>query len=287
MQAHATRGGVGFTTTRTKVIDLYRKAGQPFEAKTRPYKSTRRFGGVFVHPKDDQGQPTDFAFLKFPVQTVEFFGYGRGDQHPDTQQRALADDTNLASGSRTNGAEDFVIEAVSASARNFAIETGFAGLGQIADPEVIAALTGLLPLRDPGALFSPIEIDSPLTLEHVVFEMLRPHISISFVFDEEKVIEIGTLDQIGEGAGKSYLKTAGEPSTNSRFRIPEGFLWRRDGQPDCSFVCRAHLARALCLPVTLAKNPIHGDTPTLRPGRFGLDVSMRLHGLSVKLPSNN
>ncbi len=118
---------------------------------------------------------------------------------------------------------------------------------------------------------------------------IAPHIQIAFEWDRQRVEKIGTLDQIPEGAAKSFLRANGSPQTSERYRIPEGYLWRRDGQTDSEFVVRGRLLRSVLIPMSgiLFPTAVAG-TPTGRaPAIIQLDILTRLHGLSCKPPSRN
>ena len=288
-----------FVTQRSKLVEAYKNAGQPFNANTKPYKSTASFLGVTV-----QAIGTSAAFLVFGAQQrVEWFGYGLGQAVAGTSGlisaaglTAMEDDTNLSKARSTNGAEDFVIEGISASRRNVraawtttAIATSGISGGIASDSNVNNALNGLLPLLDPAALFVPPQVSSPFNLEETLMTAIAPHIAIEFEWDRQRVEKIGTLDQIPEGAAKSFLRANGDPRTDNRYRIPEGYLWRRDGQTDSEFIVRGTLQRAVIIPLSTVTFPTTLTTAqnAQYPTACALDIVLRLHGLSVRLPSHN
>jgi hypothetical protein len=80
---------------------------------------------------------------------------------------------------------------------------------------------------------------------------------------------------------------SGEPSTNDRYRIPEGYLWRREGQPDSEFVTRGTLTEPIAIPMLAVLSPAATTPLLIYPTSIHLDIVMRLHGLSVKLPTRN
>ena len=104
-------------------------------------------------------------------------------------------------------------------------------LADVTDPDALNAIRAGVPIYDPGALYTPPQIQSPFNLEAGLYRQLAGHISVEFEWDRGRIVKMGTLEQIPEGAANSYLRAVGEPSTNDRYRIPEGYLWRREGQP--------------------------------------------------------
>jgi hypothetical protein len=69
-------------------------------------------------------------------------------------------------------------------------------------------------------------------------------------------------------------------------RIPEGLLWRRDGQTDSELIVKATLDRDVVIPTSGVLSPFDGAT-LLFPQSVVLDMSMRLYGLECRLPSTN
>jgi hypothetical protein len=287
-----------FATQRRSILEAYQKAGQAFSASTKPYKSTVAFSF--------QGANTITAssvrwLIARPGQRFEWFGYKIADQVPGDPpaggyRPATEADTNLSKARTTNGAEDFVIEGISASCRSvrlsYATADGGAGnataLGaDLTDSDVILAVNGRAPIMDPGALYAPPQVQSPFNLENALYRALSPHIAVEFEWDRNKVVKIGTLEQIPEGGANSYLRASGEPSTNDRYRVPEGYLWRREGQPDSEFIPRGTVTEPVCLPILSVSLPSSVTVAVATVGRVWLDVLIRLHGLSVKIPSRN
>ena len=285
----ASAGKVLFATQRRIMYDSYAAAGQPFSASTKPYKSTVSFGGAVVNNVAAVG----VSFLVFPVQRREWFSYKLGDPVPGnellpTYRTALESDTNISKPRTTNGAEDFVVEGMSASCRNTRLQYAAGSIpAAITDINVLGALEGLVSMLDPGSLVSPPQVNSPFNLEQAIYRAIAPHIAVEFEWDRSKVVKIGTLEQIPEGAANSYLRTSGSPDTNDRYRIPEGYLWRREGQPDCEFITRATLVEPVVIPLLNIQLPSSVTAVTAVPFAVYTDCVLRLHGLSVKLPTRN
>lgn len=287
-----------FATQRRSILEAYKGANQAFSASTKPYKSTVGFSL--------QGANTITAsavrwLIARSGQRFEWFGYKIADQVPGDPpaggyRPATEADTNLSKARTTNGAEDFVIEGISASCRStrisYATADGGAGNatalgGDLTDSDVILAINGRAPIIDSGALYAPPQVQSPFNLENAIYRALAPHIAVEFEWDRSKVVKIGTLEQIPEGAANSYLRSSGEPSTNDRYRVPEGYLWRREGQPDSEFITRGTVTEPVCVPILSVSLPSSVTPAVATIGRMWLDVLIRLHGLSVKIPSRN
>jgi hypothetical protein len=278
-----------FATQRRIMYESYKTAGQPFSASTKPYKSTVTFGAGIVNSISAVG----VSFAVFPVQRREWFSYKLGDPVPGnetlpTYRTGLESDTNISKPRTTNGAEDFVIEGMSASNRNTRIQYASSDIpAAVTDINVLAALSGLESMLDPGSLVTPPQVNSPFNLEQALYRAISPHIAVEFEWDRSKVVKMGTLEQIPEGGANSYLRTSGEPNTSDRYRIPEGYLWRREGQPDCEFITRATLVEPVVVPLLNIQLPSSITLATVNPIAVYLDCVLRLHGLSVKLPSRN
>lgn len=279
-----------FMTQRKAMIAAYEQAGEPFSASTKPYKSTVSWVWTATNPILTS---TVGWYVCRQGQRLEWFGYKIQDPLPGAQaayRSATEADTNLSKARTTNGAEDFVIEGLSASHARTRLTDLFANTaGTIVDPDVAASRSGLVPIIDPAALYTPPQIQSPFNLENALYRAMAPIIAVEFEWDRSKVVKMGTLEQLPEGAANSYLRTSGEPSTNDRYRVPEGYLWRREGQPDSEFIVRGFTTEPVAAPYLMVSVPNNTTTPAvpLATGNVNLDVLIRLHGLSIKLPTRN
>lgn len=282
-----------FMTQRRRIIEAYRDAKEPFSASTKPYKSTVTFNFASTNAITASSVVWEIALQG---QSYDWFGYKIGDNVPGNNGAAITvtnyraaneSDTNISKARTTNGAEDFVIEGMSASHRSIRSVNGGNSAPGITDANVSNCLLGLNPIFDPGCLYLPPQVMSPFNLEDPLFRAIQGHISVEFEWDRSKTVKIGTLEQIPEGAANSYLRASGEPSTNDRYRIPEGYLWRREGQPDSEFITRGTLQDTICVPMLAVLSPAPSTPLLIYPTNIFLDVVMRLHGLSVKLPTRN
>lgn len=284
--------GTLFETQRTRLIKQYKTASQPFTATTKPYKSTLQLTWDIVGVQGSAPSQTAYAVAR-QGQILEFFGYGINESIPwgrkGATRKATESDTNLSKGRQTNGVEDMVIEGVSSSARSMRIDYGLenAIAQQIADVDVRSMYAGQTVSLDPAALVFPPQCMSPFNLEQVFFEAVKPHLAIEFEWDRRHVEKIGTLDEIPEGGAKSYLRASGDPRIDNRYRVPEGYLWRRAGEPDGEFIMRASLAEPVVIPIQLVSPPLAGVTTPPVPQFLFLDITMRLHGMTAAIPTKN
>jgi hypothetical protein len=276
-----------FVTQKTKLIDQYNALNTPYEAKTKPYKSSQQFLWNVVDAVPVGAITMAHAILRLNTQ-VTWFGYKLGDNlaygPAGTTRIAVESDTNLSKPRQTNGVEDMVIEGISATCKSGRVQyttTIFTGT----DPDDIAAYTGLRAIYDPAALAASPQLWSPLNGEMVLFEAMKPLTAIEFEWDRRRVEKIGTLDEIPEGGAKSFLHASGDPRTDNRYRIPEGYLWRREGMPDSEFITRGTVAEAVVVPISLVAT--QGGATLQLPLALFIDVTVRLHGLALALPSAN
>ncbi len=295
-----------FRTQRSKLIDLYAKTKTPFDATTFPYTSTRPLVFNIVAPQPaGAGKVMAHAVARAGQQLV-FFSYGSGNGITDGfggQYNATNSDTNQTSANETNGGQDYVIEGISATCRSRRIQwpagTCAGAPVPITDADLIAAYEGNIPgnsqplpvpIGDPAALMSPPQVDNPLNLSDMLYAKVAPLLSLQFQFDRERLFVIGNLDQIPEGGASPLLFSNGDARTDNRYRIPEGFLWRAAGQTDSVFQAIATLTQPVVIPIQLGA--LFGGTAAPQDGfpvplRIAIDIKMRVHGLSVKMPSQN
>ncbi len=276
-----------FSTQRTKLLNTYEKASQPFRASTLPYHCVRSLKGTVV----DADTVNGVAWLIFKAnQTLDFFAYGVGDRiqlGPVANFNATEAETNLAKAKSTNGAADFVIEGVGMSCRAMTVEYGSVSAlnWTIADDDAEDAMIGECPIIDPSAIVMPPQGQSPFNLENALFQAITPYLSLEFEWDRKRTEKIGVCDLLPQAGGASYLRTNGSPESDNRYMIPEGYLWRRDGEPDGEFMARVRLERAVACPINLRQTI--GGTTYVAPSYLYLELLMRVYGLEVSLPSSN
>lgn len=282
---------IGFQTQRKRLLDQYKQSGQAITCRTIPYQST----GVFQFDVvDSAGAAPGVAYaVARKNQVLTLFNYGVGDQinlGGTGNTRATEADTNQGEGSRTNGAQDFVIEGVGFYSRSlrvdYAADTGNLYDGP-ADSDVILSLNGDLPTYDPAAINVPPQFQSPFNLENGVFQSLIDLISVDFLFDRKRTEKIGTVNVMPCASAKSMLRSNGTPENSNMYRIPEGYLWRRAGQPDSEFTANLTLQRALVVPINGIIPYVTSAQTKAVPTTIWMEVTMRLFGLAVDLPSAN
>lgn len=285
---------VGFETQRKRLLKSYETAGQAITCRTIPYMSTGSFRFDIVNFNGTTAPGVGYAVAR-QNQVLTLFNYGVGDQiflgGGAGNTRATEAETNLGEGSRTNGAEDFVIEGVGFSQRGLRVQyaagTGNLYGGTITDASVLAALDGDAPMYDPAAINVPPQFQSPFNLEQGAFQSLLGLISVDFLFDRKRTEKIGTVDVMPCASAKSMLRANGDPMNSNQYRIPEGYLWRRAGQPDSEFTANLTLQRDLVIPINGIIPYQTGGAADAVPTFIYVEVAMRLFGLAVDLPSAN
>ena len=274
-----------FQTQKDRLIAQYDAPGGPaYQARTKPYKSTQQFQWV-VADKFPGTATMAHAILRAGGEVL-WFGYKLGDQIPFGPGTKLANetDTKLSTPRHTNGVDDMIIEGISATCKGARVDyTAATYTGT--DSDAIQAYLGNRQIYDPAALAAPPQLWSPLNGEMVLFEALKPNCTVEFEWDRQRIEKIGTLDEIPEGGAKSFLRASGDPRTDNRYRIPEGYLWRREGLPDAEFVTRGRTPEAIVVPISLIAT--QGGSTLQLPNNLWLDVAVRLHGLVLSNPSQN
>lgn len=286
-------------TAFERLVDSFKSAGQPFDLSTRPYYSTGGFKFDVVDKSLDAAGLTRLFLRAVKNQRIEFFSYGLGD---DVDAVGLGDrnatdcDTNIVEKTNTNN-EDFCIEGVSATARGTALV--YEEVAGFTSPEWTKALTGgTNTIDDIASTVVPPEASSPLALEDQLFRVMAPKTMCRIEWNRKEGDYLGTVDEFPEGGGKSYLRSNGEPSFANYFRVPEGWLWRREGAPrDTILVISATLCEDI-LAVVTAPIAFPGPPAVGPPQVVEVDAlddlesitlvwKMRLHGRAIYLPSQN
>lgn len=264
---------------------------------TRPYYSVGSFTFTNLSalaPPGIEAPPGSGIFrtiLKASAgQKINFFSYGIGDtmEGVGILGRPADDcDTNIVERGNTNN-ENVVIEGCSASARGVSVRFGVV---TTSDQSLTDALTtGSLTVEDVASQITPPETTSPLTLEDALFRAIGPKTILRLEWNRKAGDYVGTVDQFGEGGGKSYLRSNGEPNTLNYFRIPEGWIWRREGAPGDTIL---NVSATLCedvfvfvtYPLTWAS--VVGPPTIQNLIDVRLCWKLRLHCRSLYEPSQN
>jgi len=269
---------------RDELLAAYHASNQPYYATTKPYISSQTFVFDVVNALPAVTPTIAYAVLR-KGQEITFFDYGVGSQMPwapgtANQTKTATDaDTNLSQGRRTNGVDDYCIEALSCTHK--ASRVAYApGTTAATDQSVIQAFIGNRIVMDPAASMMPAQVQSPFNLEDAISDAIRSVTSISFEWDRERIIKIGRLDEIPEGGAKSFLRASGDPRTDNRYKVPEGYLWRKQGQPDSEFVVIAVVEDDVVVPITLSAPD--GGAANAVPLFLYADMTIRLHGMAIR-----
>jgi len=77
------------------------------------------------------------------------------------------------------------------------------------------------------------------------------------------------------------LRANGVPENSNIYRIPEGYLWRRAGQPDSEFTANLTIQRQLVVPINGIVPYVtgSGQAADALPTTIWMEVTMRLFGL--------
>jgi hypothetical protein len=288
----ANDAGVIEGTTRANLLQEYAAAKISFKVITRPYKSRMPFFWEVSTTATTTAAGVSFAVLR-SGQEQEFFGFGLGDmimQTRTTQKRATDSDTNQSTGKSTNGIEDFVIESISCSGSGVRTQYGPADAPLVAlgivDPDVLAAFLGARQIKDPASLMSPPQAGSPANLEALLLDGLKSNLSVQLEWDRGTIIPLGTADQIPEGGAKSFLLASGDPRTDNRYKVPEGYSWRAKSRTDGSFMLRATVTDAVVVAINNVILAANGATASI-PTNLYSDLEFRVHGVGFYSFSNN
>lgn len=281
-------------TTRERLLDEYGKApGGVARAATRPYKSRLpfRYRVANAIPTPAAAAVVAFAILD-KGQSKDFFGFGIQSNQlawtPTFNKVVSLADTNQTTGHATNGVEDFCIESISCSLGGVRVEYPAANVpASVTDADAVAAIQGQRQIIDPGNLLAQPQLTSPFNLEVPLFRGARSNISINFLWDNKNQIQIGTFDQLPEGAGQSFLVANGNPDVNNRYKVPEGYAWRAKSRTDGDFVVRAIVEDTVVAPINLV--PIMNLVPGTNdiPNALYVDVITRVHGVGFTMIGSN
>lgn len=275
-----------FQTKRSELLALYAKNGVPFLATTRGLHSVRSLAFTVT----DFDPTTRFGFLVAARgQQLVFFNYGINESIElagETAHRASEADTSLTKGSRTTASADLSIEWITMHPR--ALKVRYGSTAPFLSPGTVpaAALAGQVAVVDPLANVIPADVGASATLHHVLYNAVAPHLTCRFEWDNaDRTEKMGTCDQFVEGGGAPYLYANGEPSVNNRFRIPEGFLWAREGQPasELQVICR--LEEDVVIPFRGVAQVSGEVTPSLLNAY--VEITMRLGGMLLRVPGSN
>src|SRR5512136_562177 len=256
-------------TKRTEVLNMYEKNGQPFLATTRGLQSTRSIQFDVL----DLGAGGAVGYLVARRgQSIKFFDYGQNDSivlSGNQNHRASEADTSLTRGSRTTASADLVIEWITMAPRANKLQY------QIASPN-----------QFPDFVASVIPANDPMLTAFQGIHAIAPFLTCRFEWDNaDRTEKMGTVDQFTQGGGASFLHANGNPDVANRFRVPEGFIWAREGQPASEMQVVCTLQDDVVVPYTPVAGPLTGTrTPLVAAW---CEIVMRVGGLLVRVPGSN
>lgn len=277
-----------FAPARERLAAKFKASNADFYRHTLPQDSTVYFRGT-VHPVESA---IPAAIVVFLPQTREPFGYGRKDLVPGLNLPATEADTTLTTAHRTPLNFDIAIDGFQAHCVQtlpIMAKLPEADEGEPFGPADVFGPTLLRQnavWRDPGALMSPPQCDSPINLENAIFEALRTSIVCSIRFDGGAAVNLGTLDRFPSGPN-SYLRASGTPEYQHKYQITEGFIWHA-ADTDSQLHMEAKLVRPVHMPIHLAE--LHGPGGRkipMKPQEIAVGVKFVAHGLAFRFLSIN
>ena len=265
--------------------EAYEALKRSYRTNTRPYHSTQSVAWTVVQPQTGVTPPQAMAVAK-AGQTLNWFTYGIGQVislSGAAQFRTTPAETNLTKALETNN-DDFAIQWIGAYARGNKVAYAANPFADT-DASVISAMSGQTAIYDPFSYRLPAEAGSPATLEMLMFHALAPYIDVRLEWDNGMPTEkIGTLDQFTQGGGASYLHSNGEPSTEARLVIPEGYGWTRAGQAGSQLAVYGVLTQDVVVPISLSAIP---GGAALAPSFLYTELVMRLGGVHFLALNSN
>lgn len=279
-----TGSSVALTPFRERVIAAWRgmkearKDKDPI-IKQKTYRSTLPVTWTI---SDVSGTAATAQLAPIPDNALQFFSYGISDQIPNgmgTNVKATGTDTNQSKGKNTNGGEVVGIEAVSMACVGMGVKFAQADLDasslSVATKNMLNGSVNSAIVRDPAALFTPPQFDSPANLENPWMDTWASSTTFIPQFDTSTQTPLGALDEAGEGGARSYLKSHGDPSTHNKYRLPDGLLWLPEGEDGSDFVLLATPTHPL---LTILSNPktLPGAGSAVFPQQIVMFVAVKL-----------
>ena len=270
-------------TKLQEIAEAYEAAGQPYWQNTRPLHSVQSIQWDVLVADTANSRAILCARAG---QTLAFFSYGIGSQiqlsgNPNT--RATEAETTITKALETNN-DDFAIDWVGVIHRGNKVSYASNSFSDT-DPILLAAMLGQKAIVDPFSYRLPPEAGSPALLESAIFQALLPYIALRIEWDNgSRTEKLGTMDQFTQGGGALYLHANGEPSSEARVMIPEGYSWTRPGQPGSQLQALGILTQDVVLPISLV-NP--SGAAAIAPDHIYTEIMLRLGGVHFLTPSSN
>lgn len=287
-----------------RMVAEYEAAGKQYHIAASPHYSTRAFKFDRLDTFVLADGTTRMLFRALAGQEYILNSYKQGENLDQTKLPflpgpATVADTSLSEAYSTDD-EDFVVEGLSCTVRGVRIAStdtaapneffGANGAGNGATDDTKGViLSGAESLEDPSSLVVPAEVGSPMTLQDVLWHAIRGKVSLVAAWNRKSSDHLGMGDELPEGGANSYLNANGEPTAHNFFRLPHGYVWRKEGQAqDTKFGVITKLERNAFVMVTWP-----GGMPSAAGGKLQsldnlfLDVKFRYHGRAFYYPSEN
>jgi hypothetical protein len=234
-----------------------------------------------------------YAYLICDKQELTFFDYQVGSRitlGANNSHQATQADTNLSKAKSTNGAADMCVEFIALQPVGARIDYGdyatTSTLWGSSDTDVVAALSGNMNVYDPGAIIMPAQVQSPVNLEQALWSAILGCAAVRLEFDRSGFRPLGSLVQFGQAGGSSYKNAFGEPTREAAFKVEEGYIWARDGQPDSDLAMTLEVYNKCMIPINLITPPDIGSGYTA-PEKIWLTIIATLRGFELSGLSEN
>lgn len=274
-------------TALQEIADGYEGGNTPYFQNTRPNHSV---GSIQWDLLAFDATNARAWMVARKGQQLNFFGYGIASSialSGDPTFKATTAETNIVKANETNN-DDFAILWIGCSHRgnkvSYPAGTVFNTGGVDTDPTLLAAMLGRVAYVDPFSYRTPAEFGSPALLENAEFQELIKYIELRFEWDNGvRTEKVGLMSQYTEGGGASYLHANGEPSTEARTLIPEGYKWTRAGTAGSQFNAFGILTQD----VVTAVSTVTPIATAIAPDHLYTEIMLRLGGVHFLTPSGN
>ena len=285
-----------FMRARTVIEEAYQAKTKIYHAAKYRASSSRWLRCNVVRVANWNATTNPFAQIVIEPQTLRFFTYAEGNQLDWggavlAQKEASYADTSLAKARSTDDANDVAIEGIGLAQKGLRARLSAASLATLQASVGTgvggAAWGGDSTVFDPSSLVMPAVVSSPFMLENALMQAVVPHMSAKILLGGNAQWKLGDASAMLAGMPGSYLRTGGDPTEHSLFKIPEGVKWSRDGQPDSELEVQLELSRnSVTVPVEVPIVPFLASPAALEIDAIFLDMRVVLSGISFRLPSS-
>lgn len=298
---------MGFKTWRERLVEQYDASGEDYIANTRGYWSSAYLTGLTDATMAPTAAGQVPSVVRFPAQAVTLFSYGVEDNVPVGKPEGFGSlaieateaDTNVSARKSTNGAEDFCFEGLSIARRclrwgfssnAFGAEGPFNFLDTEFTETILTQAAGVFHDATAAGYFTG-SLEAGYHQEDAVFPYLFPEVTLNAQWNRKRLELIGTGSHLAQGGGASWLRAHGLATTDNRLAIPEGYIWRRDGQTDSDLAVVMRLEDDVAIGYGVPAIQTAAGPPAVfaatAPDFILAGVQVRLHGISFDYPSGN